>query len=265
MAFSSPNSTTNNLPYLKEGSIGSEQTYRPQPGVKGQKIAMSDQELRNYRLSGQNRDKISPASKVSFSNVNNSFRPNSNPISTRGTAQVTLEDGNTLTIPNALAQQLMNQEKINKGRYSAGEMFDPTKDQTSQINGTIYKDYGASQSQLNQFTKNNPQYSGSGFVNPYQEKISRLQSIDDQINQLNSQLYNGVRREVVNSSGQAQSNDYEYTSKMASLNKERLSLPSVSRGDRVRADRGDELIQDLLRKKFAPAVSNLPIKETVIQ
>lgn len=262
MAFSSPTGKAS-LPYLKGASSGGlvNQVVKRSSG----KTAMSDSELRDYRISGRVDDSISTGSNLRYSNVTNAIRPNGNVISMKGKATITTQDGKTIEAPNALVQQLMNQERVNSGRYSGGEMFDPNKDQLDQISGDrVYKDYGVTQGQFDNFMKNNPQYSGSGYVNPYMEKVTRLQQIDEQINNLNNQLYNSPRREVVGSDGKVVSSDDSYVSKLASLNKDRLMAPSVARGDRVRAAEGDTQIQDLLRKKYIPTVSNVPIKETVI-
>lgn len=270
--FSQPGSTSSNsLPYLRGASSGANSTTTTpirspdtvsKFGANQESYNAEDQALRQYRQ----QERIS--SGIKFGSIDRASFGNGNPMFKKGETIVTMSDGQQLRIPNAVAQQLEFTQSQNQGRWDAGEAFGESSYQKEQRAGSNPQDvrytaWGGTQGRVDEWMKNNPNFSGSGFINPAQEKMSRIQDLDTQINNLSRQMLGGARRETVSASGQDTSGGNNYVSAIEALRRSRDQIGSLSRAERNAASGGGNVFGDSFPALTA-TYSNLPVVERMV-
>lgn len=250
------------LPYLAPASQGQQATYynypvAPQPVSYQAPTQLTPDQIQENAIR-QARQQSMIDSGVRLSNIQRASFDNGNPMLMRGESIVTMGNGQTLRIPNALAQQLEATAANNPGRWGLGEYFGEANYQKAQRSPELqYSSWGSAQGQLDDWMQKNPAFSGQGLVNPYaQERQDRI-DLGNRIQQLSSPQM-GVQKERA-TAGQA-NNNMSDQSELNRLRQQQQAMGDMSWQAQRKAREGSGDIMNNM-PSIRATYSNLPIEE----
>lgn len=205
---------------------------------------------------------------VKFGKVNNAFRANSNPIYQTGTVPVTV-NGETLYIPNAMAQNLQFQAGVNQGNYDIGTAFGTDVLQREAAQGRTFSSYGAAQGQANQIVNNSKLLGNSSrqYVSPYDQAIANRDQARN-IFQGYQSGNQGVVNEQRNAQGVAGNNaagNYAEALQAYKLADAKVSSSYFNNQKRARAGDASMELNKVIDLFKTPTTANVQVKETLIK
>lgn len=203
---------------------------------------------------------------VKFGKVQNQFGANSNPIYQTGTVPVTV-NGQTVYIPNAMAQQLQFTAGVNQGNYDIGEAFGTDVLKREAAQGRTYSSYGAAQGLTNQIVQGSKLLSDTSrqYLSPYDQKIAdrnQARSIFEGFK--NTPQVFTEQRNAAGQVGNNAANNYAEALQAYKLADAKVNNSYFQNQRKSRAgDAAQELnkVVDLFK---TPTTANVEVKETLI-
>lgn len=280
MGYSEPGRS--GLSYLRGSREGEYQTVVPKQIVGMQYSDVYKDELRKgseraesfYAGAGKSIIGGNYGGGVKFGEVKSGFESNGNPIYMKGMTTVTMPDGQSLKIPNALAQQLQYTSYINEGRYDPLSFFKQTKNDieglknrlginsVGQVEGGVNFDWTVWQEKMNRMAEAKG-LTGEGYFSRWKEVRDERESLRKEIEGIRSGM-GFVREEKMvggQRGGESVNASKEYDDRLRELmsRKERLDA-EWSSGKRW--DNGIDFSE--FEKIGGPTASNMEIKEKII-
>lgn len=203
---------------------------------------------------------------VQFGKVNNQFRANSNPIYQTGTVPVTV-NGETLYIPNAMAQNLQFQAGVNQGNYDIGTAFgtDVLKREAEQ--GRTFSSYGAAQGQANQIINNSKLLGNTSrqYVSPYDQAVADKNTARNVFESFKTPQVFTEQRNAQGVAGNNAANSYNEALQAYKLADAKVSSSYFNNQKRARAGDVSQELNKVVDLFKTPTTANVAVKETLIK
>jgi len=202
---------------------------------------------------------------VKFGKVQNQFGANSNPIYQTGTVPVTV-NGQTLYIPNAMAQNLQFQAGVNQGNYDIGEAFGTDLLKREADQGRTFSSYGAAQGQANQIVQNSKLLSDNSraYLSPYDQKVADRNQARNVFEGFKTPQVFTEQRDASGKAGNNAAGNYAEALQAYKMADAKVNSSYFNNQKRARAGDASQELSKVVDLFKTPTTANVEVKETFI-